>query len=115
MLRTFAGVLLTAHALITAAVWVAPLLPDAPFNPAHSWLLGETRHVSLPTSIALAVALAGTGLGVLLDQSWWAPLGLAGGIGAALFTVVYFHPWLSLAIVINAGIALVTTQHLTPA
>lgn len=115
MLRTVGGVLLIAHALITAAVWVSPLLPNAPFNPAHSWLLGDSRNVSVPTSIALAVALAGTGLGLLLNQAWWAPLGLASGICAALFTVVYIHPWLSLAIAINAGIALIATQHLTPA
>lgn len=115
MLRTLGGVFLIVHALITLAVWVAPLLPDAPFNPAHSWLVGDSRHIAMPTSIVLAAALAATGIGMILGQPWWAPLGLASGITAAAFVVVYFNPWLSLAIAINAAIAVTATQNLAPA
>ncbi len=115
MLRTLGGVFLIVHALITLAVWVAPLLPDAPFNPAHSWLVGDSRTITVPTSILLAVALATTGIGVLLGQPWWAPLGLTTGITATAFVVIYFNPWLSLAIAINAAIAIGAAQNLPAA
>lgn len=102
----FIGWLIIAHAVITGAVWMVPLLPDAPFNPSQSWILGDSRSVAGPTSLILALALAATGIGLLLNQTWWAPLGLVAGAVAAVFVLVYFNPWLSVAIAINAAIAI---------
>jgi len=107
------GGLIIAHALITGVVWTAPLLPDAPFNPGHSWLLGDSRPFAAPASVALALALAGTGIGLLLNQPWWAPLGLAAGAVAAVFILIYFNPWFSLAIAINAGLAIAAWNNIT--
>jgi len=109
------GLLIIAHAVITGVVWTAPLLPDAPFNPGHSWLLGDSRPIAAATSLILALALAATGIGLLLNQPWWAPLGLATGAAAATFILVYFNPWLSLAIAINAAIAIAATSSLSAA
>ena len=111
----FIGWVIIAHALITGVIWTAPLLPDAPFNPSHSWLLGDSRPIAAATSLLLALALAATGVALLLNQSWWAPLGLATGAAAAVFMLVYFNPWLSLAIVINAAIAITATSNLSAA
>lgn len=99
------GWLLIVHAIITGVVWSAPLLPDAPFNPSQSWLLGDARHLAVPASLVLAVALCATGIGLLTGQAWWAPVGLATGATATVFVLLYFNPWLSLAVVINAAIA----------
>jgi hypothetical protein len=107
------GWLIIAHAVITGVVWTAPLLPDAPFNPGHSWLLGDSRSIAGPASLILALALAATGVGLLLNQPWWAPLGLATGAAAAAFMLVYFNPWLSLAIGINAAIAIAASSNLS--
>lgn len=115
MLRTLGGLLLIAHAVVTLAVWVTPPLPEAPFNPAHSWVLGDSRAIAVPASILLAVTLAATGIGLLLGQPWWAPLGLVSGIAAAAFVMVYVNPWLILAVAINAGIAVAASQHLPSA
>lgn len=116
MLRTLGGLLLIAHAVVTLAVWVTPPLPEAPLNPAHSWVLGDGRAIAVPASILLAVTLAATGIGLLLlGQPWWAPLGLVSGIAAAAFVMVYVNPWLSLAVAINAGIAVAASQHLPSA
>ncbi len=109
------GWLIIAHAVITGVVWTAPLLPDAPFNPSHSWLLGDSRPVAGPAGLILALALAATGIGLLLNQPWWAPLGLATGAAAAVFVLVYFNPWLSLAIAINAAIAIAASSSISAA
>lgn len=109
------GWLIIAHAVITGVIWTAPLLPDAPFNPSHSWLLGDSRPIAGPASLILAVALAATGIGLLLNQPWWAPLGLATGTAATLFMLVYFNPWLSLAVAINAAIAITAASNLSAA
>lgn len=109
------GWLIIAHAVITAVIWTAPLLPDAPFNPSHSWLLGDSRSIAAPAGVLLALALAATGMGLLLNQPWWAPLGLATGAASVVFMVVYFNPWLSLAVAINAAIAIAASSDLSPA
>jgi len=109
------GWLILIHAVLTAVVWAAPLLPDAPFNPGHSWLIGDSRSIAVPTSLILALALAATGVGLLSGQSWWAMLALAAGAVGALFTLVYFNPWLSLAVAINAAIGLAGAADLSAA
>ena len=111
----FIGVLLIAHALITGVIWTVPLRPDAPFNPSHSWLLGDSRAIAAPAGLILAVALAATGLALLLNQTWWAPLGLVAGAAAMVFMVVYFNPWLSVAVVINGAIAITAASNLSGA
>lgn len=109
------GWLIIVHAVITGVVWTAPLLPDAPFNPSHSWLLGDSRTIAVPVSLLVAVALAATGVGLLLNQPWWAPLGLGSGAAAVAFILVYFNPWLSLAVAINAVIAIAAASSLAHA
>lgn len=49
--------------------------------------------------------LATTGIPLLTGQPWWGPVGLATGAAAAAFALVYFNPWLylAIAIVINTG------------
>jgi len=111
MLRTM-GWLILVHAVITAAVWTAPLLPDAPFNPGHSWLLGDSRTISAPTGLLLGLGLAATGIGLLSGQPWCAPVGLATGAAAAIFVLIYFNPWLCLAVAINTGIAITAASTL---
>lgn len=109
------GWLILVHAVITAAVWAAPLLPEAPFNPGHSWLLGDSRPISAPAGLLLALALATTGVGLVTGQLWWAPLGLATGAAATLFVLIYFNPWLCLAVAINTGIAIAAASTLSQA
>jgi len=113
MPRIAIAVVVIAHAIVTGVVWTAPLLPDAPFNPARSWLLGESRAIAAPASVVIAVALAACGIGLLLGQPWWAPLAIAAGAAAAAFTLVYFNPWLSLGLALNAGIAAVAADSLS--
>lgn len=105
MLRITLGVLVVAHGLITGAIWTAPPTPEAPFAAGHSWLLGDSRFFAAPVSILLALGFAVAGVGLILDQVWWAGFGLAAGVGALVFMLMYFNPWLLAGIAISAGIA----------
>lgn len=110
MLRIALGVLLLAHGLVTALIWAAPHTPNAPFDAGHSWLIGDSRIVAMPTSLLIAAGLAIAGVGLILTQSWWAPFGLVAGAGSLAFMLAYFSPWLLAGIAINAGIAIAATQ-----
>lgn len=105
MLRTALGMLLVAHGAVTAAIWLAPLAPDAPFNPNHSWLLGDSRTFAAPISGLMATGLAITGVALLSHQTWWTGAAIGFGTTAAAFMLLYFHPWLLLGIAINAATA----------
>jgi hypothetical protein len=105
VLRIALGVLVVAHGLITGAIWTAPPTPDAPFVAGHSWLLGDSRFLAVPVSILLALGFALAGVGLVLDQAWWAAFGLAAGVGALVFMLMYFNPWLLAGLAISGGIA----------
>lgn len=106
MLHTALGVFILAHAAVTGVIWLAPLTDGAPFNPSHSWLLGDSRAIAAPVSTVLAVGLAVAGVALLGHQAWWAPVGLAFASAAVAFMLLYFDPWLLAGIAINAGLAI---------
>ena len=107
---------LIAHGAVHLAVWLPPAPADpehpAPFAPDHSALLTRT-HVP-PTAIhRTAVRLAGAvaivyvvaGLAVALGSGWVVALvsAVAALLGLAL-KAVFFHPWLSLGIMIDVAV-----------
>jgi hypothetical protein len=50
MLRVLLGLFVVAHGLVTFGIWAAPVTERAPFNPSHSWLLGNARTEFPPLS-----------------------------------------------------------------
>lgn len=110
MLRLVMGGFVLAHGVVTAAIWVAPKAPDTPFEPAHSWLLGDSRRLSALLAAAAGVGLVLTGVGVLADQGWWAGLGAASATLAIVLMLLYFNHWLVLGIAISASILYASLQ-----
>jgi len=61
MWRVVFIVFLIAHGAVHLAMWAMPAPPDAPFDAAHSWLLGTQRGLALAWAIAAAALLVGAG------------------------------------------------------
>ena len=100
------GVFLIAHGLVHLAIWLMPLQPDAPFDPRHSWLLGQ---IEVPARLLAAIAgaafcLAGV-LGIA-DAEPAAPTALAASAVSLILIALTFNPWLLLAIAIDVAIAI---------
>jgi hypothetical protein len=112
MLRVLIGLLLVAHGLITFGIWAAPVPEKAPFNPSHSWLLGDTRTLAIALAVLAAIASVVTGGGFLAQQDWWALAAVAAGAVAVLLMALYFNPWLSAGILISAAILYAGVQAL---
>jgi hypothetical protein len=105
-----------AHGLVHNSFLKAPLVepggPPWPFALEASWLLRSLHvpeHVQRGIGRAVTVAVVSAsfvaGAALLLGASWWAPaLLLAAGLSAAQL-LVWFHPWLLLGLVIDAGLA----------
>ena len=104
MLDVAIGIFVVLHGLVTAAIWLAPGGEDAPFDPAHSWLIGDSRAVALFIGAMAGVALVTAGIGLLTDAAWWPALAVVGGVVGTALVVVWFHPWLLLGLAINVGV-----------
>ncbi|HWG83923.1 MAG TPA: hypothetical protein VNT60_00470 [Deinococcales bacterium] len=112
------GLFLAAHGLIHAS-FVSPRPPENggpqwPFNLDASWLLGSgVRPLGLllvaVSVIAFLLAGAST-LGILVPPAWWGGLVVAGSVAGLLLLALFFHPWLSLGILLNAALLLAVLQ-----
>ena len=112
MLRVLVGMFLVAHGLVTFAIWAAPMTEQAPFNPSHSWLLGDTRALALALAVVAGIAFVVTGGGFLAHQDWWAAAAVAAGAVSVLLMALYFNRWLSAGILISAAILYAGVQAL---
>lgn len=104
MLRVLLGVLTIAHGAVTALIWALPANDDAPFRATHSWLVGDSRLAAVAMASTAAVGFGVTGVGVLIDATWWPVAAVAAGALGLLLMVVYFNPWLIAGIAISAAV-----------
>jgi hypothetical protein len=115
MLRLLVAGFLIAHGLIHWATYAMPKKPDqpGPFDPGHSWALAAahvTEHPARTLSIVLAlVTTAGfcfAGGIVLAGGGWWFEVAAVAAISGLVLKVGYFHPWLSLGVLLDVGVLL---------
>ena len=107
------GLFLVAHGLVHVAVWAAPVAKDQPFDPHHSWAL-EGAGVSTATvdsaarvmSIVSAVAFVVGGIALLAGVEVWRPITVVASVLGLAMAVVWFHPWFTVDVLINAGLLL---------
>lgn len=104
---------LAAHGLIHGAIYGIPKPADgeAPFDPSSSWALaaaGVRAESAKAASVALAmtstVLFMAAAAGLALDAGWWPKLVVVAAGVAAAFKIVYFHPWLTLGVLLDVGI-----------
>jgi hypothetical protein len=103
---------LVAHGLVHIGVWAMPKPADGqrpPFDPAHSWLLGDARTLAISLAVASAALFVIAALGLFGHADWWRAMAVvASGVSLGLMTL-FFNPWLlagwGLSAALIAGIA----------
>jgi hypothetical protein len=96
---------LVVHGFIHLGVRVTPK-PEGqkpPFDPSHSWLLGDRHSVDVALAVVSAGLLMAAGVALLAHAGVWRPLAVAGSSVSLALVAVYFNPWLSLAVALDAG------------
>lgn len=106
---------LTLHGLLHLAVWLpkpapAPAKPP-PFEPDHSRVLTAV-HVPVRSVHALAIGLAAgacaayllAAVSVSLGASWAVGVAVAAALLGLLLKGLYFHPWLSVGVLLDLGV-----------
>jgi hypothetical protein len=107
-MRVLLAVFLIGHAGVHAVMWTLPFtgaIRDMPFNPAHSWLLGDSRLIAVVLAAAAAAGFTATAVGYLLDTAWWPLVMLASAAVSLLLMAAYFSRWWSLGILLSAALA----------
>jgi hypothetical protein len=81
------------------------LVRDMPFNPAHSWLLGDSRLIAVVPAATAEAGLTATAVGYLLDTTWWPLVMLASAAVSLLLMAAYFSRWWSLGMLLSTVLA----------
>jgi hypothetical protein len=97
---------LIAHGLVHLAIWSIPTPADqkAPFEPDHSWLLGDRKTVAALLAVTAAVLLVGAGLGLWASAGWWRSVAVVGLLTSFGLMVVYFNHWYLFIEGVNAAL-----------
>jgi hypothetical protein len=97
---------LIAHGGIHVAIWATPKPkdPPPPFDPSHSWVLGDRRGVALVLALVAGVALVAAGIGLWASAEWWRPVAVAGLAVSFGLMVLFFTPWFVPIQVLNAAL-----------
>jgi hypothetical protein len=97
---------LIAHGAIHAAIWALPK-PEgqtAPFDPAHSWVIGEQRVVAMVLALAATFLLVAAGSFLWAQVPLWRLLAASGLIVSLGLMILYFNPWFLPIQVMNASL-----------
>lgn len=123
MTRLVVAAFLVAHGLVHAAIYAAPkpAPAKAPFDPSRSWALaavhvapGTTREASVRLAWITAGLLSFAGAALLADAALWATVAAgAAGVGL-LLKVTWFHPWLTVGVLLDVGIVWATVSRWPP-
>lgn len=104
---------LAAHGAVHAVMWTLPFTDataDMPFDPAHSWLLGDQRTLAAVVAGLVTVAYLAAGAGWLAHADWW-PATMVGASATSLLLMgVFFAPWWLVGIALSGGLAVYALQ-----
>lgn len=107
-MRTLFVVFLFGHAAVHGVMWTLPFTDatsEMPFDPAHSWLLGDRPVIAVVAAGAAALGFVVSGVVVAADAAWWPPVMLASSALSLALMVVFLSPWWSVGLVLSAGLA----------
>jgi hypothetical protein len=106
---------LLGHAAVHAVMWTLPFTDatrEMPFDPAHSWLLGDQRILAVVLAGMATASYLAAGAGWLAQAAWW-PATMVGASALSLaLMVVFFAPWWLVGMVVSGALAVYGAQAL---
>ncbi len=101
------------HAGVHAVMWTLPFtdaVDDMPFDPAHSWWLGDQRVAAVLLAGVIAAVYVVAGAAWLGDASWWPTAMIGASALSLLLMVLFFAPWWLVGIALSSGLAVYGLQ-----
>jgi hypothetical protein len=104
MLRWLLIVFFVAHGFVHVAIWAPKYEPEKPFDPSHSWLIGDQRLLAQVLAFVAAALLVLAGIALLAHGGWWRPTAVAGLSVSTVLLLLYFTPWYLFILVVNIAL-----------
>ena len=105
MLRLVLIGFLIAHGLVHVAMWAPKYDPEtAPFDPSHSWLLGDQRSWARFFAFVAAALLVVAGVGLAVHGEWWRPTAVIGFGVSSVLLLFYFNAWYLFILAVNTAL-----------
>lgn len=98
MIRFLIAAFFVGPGLVHGIMFGLPYVPEAradlPFNPRHSWLIGDTRAFGFAFCALLVTAAFGiAGVGYLARAGWWEEATIAAPVLSLVPLAVYPSRW----------------------
>ena len=106
------GLLLIAHGVVHAAIWLAPVKDDAPFDVRHSRLFGDLGVLATCGGVLAGLGFVMAGSAYLGGVSWWAGVLLSASAVSITLLLLTFTTWWLLAGGIDLAVAAVALDRL---
>jgi len=96
-MRWLVGAVMVAHGWVHGVMWglsfSSEAIADLPMDPAHSWLLGDSRAFAVGLAMMTAAVLIVAGVARLASAGWWPGVAIAGAALSVVTLSLYFTPW----------------------
>ena len=110
MIRLLIAAFLVGHGLVHGIMFSLPYstqaAADLPFNPSHSWLLGDTRSFAFVVALVVTVAFAVAGAGYVAGSSWWPVATIAAAGLSLLMLALYLSKWWTVGLLISVALVI---------
>lgn len=96
------------HAGVHAVMWTLPFTDatdEMPFDPAHSWWLGDQRVAAVVLAGVVAIIYVVAGVGWLADAAWWPAAMIGASALSLLLMVLFLAPWWLVGIALSVALA----------
>ena len=109
MIRLLIAAFFVGHGLVHGIMFSLPFSAqasaDLPYNPSHSWLLGDRRSVGLGFALTVTLAFVVAGGAYLANAGRWPAATIAASALSLALLLIYFTKWWSVGIVISVALA----------
>jgi hypothetical protein len=118
-MRFLVAAFFVGHGLVHGTMFSLPFSAqaraDLPYNPSHSWLIGDTRFLSLIVALTVTLAFVVAGAAYLVRADCWPAATLAAAALSVLLLALYFTRWWSVGLLISIALAVVAWRVQQPA
>ena len=109
MLTFLVTAFLVAHGLVHGIMFALPYdekaKEDLPFNPAHSWLIGDAQSLGLGFGLLVAFVFLVAALAHTLHTSWQEEAAILAAALSLVLLVLFFSIWWTAGLAISITIA----------
>ena len=110
VIRVLIAALFVGHGLVHSIMFGLPYsaqaAADLPFNPSHSWLLGDRRALAFVVALVVTVAFAVAAAGYVAAGGWWPVATIGAAALSLLLLALYLSKWWTVGLLISIALVI---------